>query len=222
MADLILYEIPHSPFCIAVARALEALGVPFSRVEVPSWDRGEIARITQGQYYQVPVLVHGGKAICESTGDSQDIARYVDGQFGKGRLFPASAAGLQEILIEYTEDRVEDITFKLVDPFYVDSIGEMGARTSVVRHKERKFGRGCVEQWRRDRASLSAEAARLLGRFDAMLQGAPFLTGSAPVYADFSLFGILGNLTYKNYNPLPAGQKALQEWQGRMAGFRYS
>jgi len=31
-----LYEITHSLFCIAVARALEALGTPFARVEVPA------------------------------------------------------------------------------------------------------------------------------------------------------------------------------------------
>lgn len=151
MTDLTLYEIPHSPFCLSIARALEALDIPFARVEVCSWDRSEVARLTKGQYYQVPVLVHGDKVVYESGGDSQDVARYVEAQFGRGRLFPASADGVQDILIEYIEEKVEDLTFKLVDPSYVDSIAEVGARTSVVRHKERKFGRGCIEQWRRDR-----------------------------------------------------------------------
>lgn len=221
MADLTIYEIPHSPFCIAIARALEALGIPFARVEVCSWDRSELARITQGQYYQVPVLVHGDKVICESGGDSQDVARYAEAQFGRGRLFPSSAAGVQEILIEYIEEKVEDITFKLVDPFYVDSIGEVGARTMVVRHKERKFGRGCVDAWRRDREGLRAQADRLLGRFEAMLSRSPFLLGDAPVYADFSLYGILGNLTYQGYNQLSPGQRALQAWNQRLAEFLY-
>jgi glutathione S-transferase len=221
MADLALYEIAHSPFCIAIARALEALGVPFARVEVPAWDRGELGRLTQGRYYQVPVLVHGEQVVCESGGDSQDVARYVEAQFGRGRLFPAFAAGTQEILIEHLEDKVEDLTFKLVDPPYVDSIAEVGARTMVVRHKERKFGRGCVEAWRRDRDLLRAEADRLLARFERMLGRGPFLLGDTPVYADFSLYGIIGNLTYKGYNQLSPDQSLLQAWSRRLAAFRY-
>ena len=193
----------------------------FARVEVPAWDRSELGRLTSGQYYQVPVLVHGEKAVYERGGDSQDIARYVEAQFGRGRLFPAFAEGVQEILVEHIEDKVEDVTFKLVDPAYVDSIADVGARTMVIRHKERKFGRGCVEQWRRDREALRAEADRLLSRFESMLGRSPHLLGEAPVYADFSLYGILGNLTYKGYNQLSPGQPALREWERRMASFRY-
>lgn len=222
MADLTICEIPHSPFCIAIAQALEALDIPFARVEACSWDRSEIARLTHGQYYQVPVLVHGDKVVFESGGDSQDVARYVEAQFGRGRLFPTTAEGMQEILIEYIEEKVEDVTFKLVDPSYVDSIAEVGGRTMVIRHKERKFGRGCIEAWRRDHQLLRAEADRLLARFEAMLGRTPFLLGDTPVYADFSLYGILGNLTYKGHNQLSPGQRALQAWYQRLAEFRYA
>lgn len=222
MADLTIYEIPHSPFCISVARALEALGTPFARVEVSSWDRSELGRLTKGQYYQVPVLVHGDKVVYESGGDSQDVAHYAEAQFGSGRLFPAGADGVQEILIEYIEEKVEDLTFKLVDPPYVDSIAEVGGRTMVIRHKERKFGRGCIEVWRRDREGLRAEADRLLARFEVMLSRTPFLLGEKPVYADFSLYGILGNLTYKGYNQLSLQQRCLQAWYQRMGEFRYA
>lgn len=222
MADLTLYEFAHSPFCISIARTLEALGVPFARVEVGNWDRSEISRLTEGQYYQVPVLVHGDKVVYESGGDSQDVAGYVEAQFGRRKLFPASAEGVQEILLEYIEERVEDLTFKLVDPFYVDSIAEVGARTMVVRHKERKFGRGCIEAWRRDREALRAQADWLLARFEAMLGRTPFLLGDTPVYADFSLYGILGNLTYKGHNQLSPEQRALQAWYQRLAAFRYA
>ena len=76
-----LYEMAHSPFCIPVAQILERLGLAFERIEVPNWDRGEIMRLTKGQYYQVPVLVHGDQIIWESSATSQDIARHIDAEW---------------------------------------------------------------------------------------------------------------------------------------------
>ena len=43
-----LHEMSHSPYCIPVARILEAYGVPFERVPVPPWDRRQVARLTDG------------------------------------------------------------------------------------------------------------------------------------------------------------------------------
>jgi glutathione S-transferase len=90
-----------------------------------------------------------------------------------------------------------------------------------MRHKERRFGRGCVEQWRGDAAMIRAEADRLLGRFEITLQHSPFLFGDAPVYSDFSLFGIIGNLTFRGYNALNAQQPALARWREALAAFRF-
>ena len=221
MQPLSLYGFGHSPFYVAIAQALRALAVPFTPVEVPSWDRSPIARLTQGQYYQVPVLVHGDEVVFESGGESQDVAEYVEAEFGEGKLFPAGTAGLHEILLEFIENRVEDLTFKLVDPFYVDSLTEVGERAMVVRHKERKFGRGCIEVWRRDLPQLRAEADRLLHRFEVMLGRSPYLLGDQPVYADFSLYGIVRAMTYGGYNQLSPSQAALAEWAGRLEGYRY-
>lgn len=221
MPAVSLYGFDHSPFYLAIGQALRALGVPFTAVWVPSWDRSPIARLTGGQYYQVPVLVHGGEVVFEQGGDSQDVAEYVEATFGDGRLFPAPAAGLHEILLEFIENRVEDLTFRLVDPFYVDSLKDVGERTMVVRHKERKFGRGCIETWRRDLPQLRAEADRLLARFEAMLGRSPYLLGDRPVYADFSLFGIVRAMAYGGYHQLGPDQAALAGWAGRLEGFRY-
>ncbi|MEM7387471.1 MAG: glutathione S-transferase N-terminal domain-containing protein, partial [Verrucomicrobiota bacterium] len=149
--NLRIYEMEHSPFCIPITRALEALGQDVERIPVSNWDRRPVIELTGGRYYQVPVLVHGDDVIAESSPSSQDIARYVDTNFGGGRLFPESNAGLQEIVIEHIENDIEDRTFKLVDPLYLKSIEDAGARMMVIRHKERKFGAGCVDAWGRDR-----------------------------------------------------------------------
>ena len=214
--SLTIYQMAYSPFCIPITAALRSFGVPFETKEIPNWDRSELLRLTGGAYYQVPVLVHDGRVITESSGDSEDIARYVDRLFAKGRLFPERLDGLQQIVIEFLSDDVEFQTFRLLDPYTLDKISDPVARGLFLRHKERKFGRGCVEQWRRDASAIRAEADRLLGRFEITLRHSLFLFGDAPVYSDFLLYGILGNLTYGGHHRLNAEQSALAEWCNRM------
>ncbi|MFT4175625.1 MAG: glutathione S-transferase family protein [Luteolibacter sp.] len=216
-----IYRLAHSPFCIAIERTLEALDVPFVRKEQNSADRGELLRLTHGAYYEVPVLVDDGQVIYETAGDSQDIAEHIDVRYAEGRLFPQASRGLQAILLHYLENEVEGVTFRLFDPFYVDSISDVAERGMIVRHKERKFGKGCVQEWRERHDELVASAVKLLKPFDQALESSPFLLGEAPVYADFLLFGILGNLTFGGFHEVPEELPRLREFQQRIAGFRY-
>ncbi len=219
--SVILYEMAHSPFCIPIAQALTSAGVEFERHEVPNWDRGELLRLTNGAYYSVPVLQHGDRVIYESRADSQDIARYVDATFTRGALFPPALDGLQAIVIDHLENEVEARTFKLADIHYVPSIADVVARGMTVRHKERKFGRGCIEQWRRDAGAIRAEADALLDRFEVTLRHSPFLFGDVPVYSDYLLFGIVGNFTFRGWNELTTAQPALRKWCGVMREYRF-
>ena len=219
--SIILQEMAHSPFCIPIAQAMTACGVGFERREVPNWDRGELLRLTGGAYYSVPLLQHDGRIVYETGADSQDVARYVDATFARGALFPPALDGLQAIVIDFLENEVEARTFKLADIHYVPSIADLAGRGMTVRHKERKFGRGCIEQWQHDAAAIRAEADKLLGRFETTLLHSPFLFGDAPVYSDFLLFGIIGNLTYRGWNELSAAQPALKTWCGVMRAHRF-
>jgi glutathione S-transferase len=219
--SLTIYQMAYSPFCIPITAALRASGAAFETREIPNWDRSELLRLTNGEYYQVPVLVHDGRVVIESSGNSEDIAHYVDQRFAKGRLFPERLDGLQPIIIEFLSDDVEFQTFRLLDPYTLDGITDPVARGLFLRHKERKFGRGCVEQWRRDAAQIRAEADRLLARFETTLRHSPFLLGDAPVYSDFLLYGVLGNLTYGGHHRLNAGQSGLQKWSEAMREFTF-
>ena len=220
--SLTVYELEYSPFCIPITAALDSCGQPFERREIPNWDRSELLRLTNGAYYQVPVLVHDGRVVFESAADSEDVARYVDRHFAGGRLFLKHLDGLQQIVIEFLSDDVEFHTFRLLDPFTLDQITDPVARGLFLRHKERKFGRGCVEQWRRDAAEIRAQADRLLERFETTLRHSPFLFGLEPLYADFLLYGVLGNLTYRGHNPLHPDQSALAKFMSRIAGWRFA
>jgi glutathione S-transferase len=219
--SVVLYQMAHSPFCIPISQAMLSCGVRFEVREVPNWDRTEILRMTGGAYYAVPFLLHDGRPILESSPDSQDIARHVDATWAGGRLFPARDEAANISIIEFLENEVEARTFKLVDIHYIPGIADLAHRGMVVRHKERKFGRGCVEAWRRSADSLRAEADALLSRFEMTLRGRPFVLGDSPVYADFLLFGILASFTMNGWNEFSSEQRALSEWFGRMKAFRW-
>jgi glutathione S-transferase len=219
--SVVIYQMAHSPFCIPISQALTACGVAFEKREVPNWDRGDVLRLTGGAFYSVPLLVHDGKAIFESGTDTQDIARHVDTTWAGGRLFPERCEASHACIIEFLENEVEARTFKLVDIHYIPAIADVVNRGMVVRHKERRFGRGCVEAWRRDAATLRAEADALLSRFETTLRSQPFVIGDAPVYADFLLFGILASFTMNGWNKLAGEQRAISEWFARMEAFRW-
>lgn len=216
-----LYQLAHSPYCIPITMALTSLGEKYKTINVSNADRSVIIQLTNGAYYQVPVLVHGKKVVYESGGDTIDVARYVDRHFGKGRLFPAPLEGIQTLLIQYIEDDIEGVGFRLADPHYVPSLKSLPERMMVIRHKERKFGRGCVEEWRKNAPALKQKLEELLTPLDQMLKYSPFLLGKTPVYSDFALAGVVGNYTYKGWNHIPSKLKALSSWYKRLQEFRY-
>jgi len=100
------------------------------------------------------------------------------------------------------------------------SLGALGL-PFVTRNKERKFGPGCEERWELERPALQTEAERLLSPFDLALAHRPFLFDDQPIFSDFALFGVLGNLTYREYNSLPASLTKLAGWFERMRTFQY-
>ena len=218
---LTLYDLSHSPYCLPIKRILEAAKQPYIVEDVLNWDRRKVIEVTGGAYYQVPVLVHDEKTIYESAADSNDVARYVDTTFAGGRLFPKALEGLHDIIVRYLDDEVEGATFRCADAFYVDSISDPVGRVMTLRHKERKFGRGCIAQWKANIESLRAGASEHFARFDAILRQKPFIFGDQPVYADFLLWGLVGNFTYNGWNELPASTAALRAWNEKMKSFSF-
>jgi glutathione S-transferase len=217
-----LYQYPFSPFCIPITRILEAADIEFTSVEIPPWDRSAIIEATRGEYYQVPLLVSDGEVVFESSGDSQDVAQYVDRRFVPGRLFPPSAAGLHEILLRYLEHEVEEISFRISDPDRTFAIPDLVSRTMMIRFKERKFGRGCVDLWARQKSELLAQLVGLLAPVEARLrQSRWLLSNEAPVYADFLLFGLMGNITHGGYTEVPKELSAIRDHIARLATYRF-
>jgi glutathione S-transferase len=209
-----LIQFPWSPFCIVQRRILEFSGVRFKITNVPNTDRSLIWRLTRGRYYGVPIIRDGKTVIFEVSEDSQVIAKYLDSKLGLG-LFPWSLEGVQSIVWRYIESEIEGVGFKL-DDIYWKELVPAAEHVAFVRHKERKFGRGCLEGWRAQKKALLAQLQERLIPFEEMLLAHPFLLEERPRFVDFDLYGMLANFLYTGHYRLPAAHTRIKKWYGRM------
>src|SRR5262245_41879882 len=155
-----LIQFAWSPYCIVQRRILEYSGAKFKIRNIPNTDRSLVWKLTRQRYYQVPVLRDGVEVVFETDSDSQVIAKYLDQKLSLG-LFPKKWEGLQDILWRYWENDIKGIGFKLND-IYWDEFLPAKEALNFMRHKERKFGRGCIEQWRAQQDSLLHELEQKL------------------------------------------------------------
>ncbi len=210
-----LIQFAWSPYCIVQRRILEYSGQKFKIVNVPNPDRSLVWKLTRERYYQVPVLRDGSDVLFETEGDSQVIAKYVDQKLSLG-LFPRRWEGVQDILWRYFENEVEGLGFKLNDVYWEELVPQKD-RLGFVRHKERKFGPGCLEQWRSQQKLMLQELKQKLMCCEEMLLTRDYLLEEVPRFVDFDLFGMLGNFLYSGHYALPGSHKRLAAWYERMA-----
>jgi glutathione S-transferase len=217
-ARLRLYQYAMSPYCIATELMLRHSAVPFEVVDLPVGDPSEVIKLTRGAYYQVPLLVDlfNQQLIYDAGPAGDDVARFINAQAPLMNLFPEKVAGLQRIFIAYIEGECESVGFKVNDAFADKWLRSDLERGLHRRHKERKFGAGCLENWKRDAVPLSETFFTLLQPFEEMLGQQPFLTGEQPVYADYILAGVIGNFLFSGATQLPAHYLMLESWYTKM------
>lgn len=214
-----LYQFPHSPYCIPISLILQKADIEHEEVLVPNWDRGIVSELTNGAYYQVPVIEDNGAIVYESSDNSLDVAEHVN-RLIDYELFPVRIEGIHKVLIDYIESEIEGIGFKAVDPDYVLSIENVVERTDVIRHKERKFGRGCVDEWRANKEDLLSQFYSRIDSFKGSLTNNQFLFGNQPVYADYALYGVIENVHYIPANIRTEGREWLKNWMERLGQFK--
>ncbi len=210
-----LIQFPWSPFCLVQRRILEYANVPFKITNVANHDRSLVWRLTRHRYYGVPIIRDGRTVVFETDDESQVIAKYIDEKLQLG-LFTKALRGVDRILWRYIEDQIEGPCFKLNDVHWEEFVPKAG-RLAFLRFKERKFGRGCLEQWRSGQQQLIEELTRKLVPFESMLAERPFLLQSQAHFIDFDLWGMLANYLYTGHYQLPAIHTSLNEWHARMS-----
>ncbi len=196
-------------------RILEYGQIPFKITNIPNGERSLVWRVTKERYYQVPVIRDGRNVIFETDENSQVIAKYLNEKFQLG-IFPPEWRGLQAILWQYIENEIEGPCFKL-DDIYWEEIVPKSDQLRFLRHKERKFGRGCLDQWRDQQKDLLKQLSEKLIPFEQMLLHRTFLLDPQPRFVDFDLFGMLSNFLYSGHYKLPAAHTNLKNWFERIS-----
>jgi glutathione S-transferase len=209
-----LVQFPWSPFCIVQRRILEFSGAPFKIVNVPNTDRSLVWKLTRQRYYAVPIIKDGRNVVFEVSEHSQVIAKYLDDKLKLG-LFPRELDGLQSIVWRCIENEIEGLGFKLNDIYWREFLPRAEA-LAFLRHKERKFGRGCIDQWQAQQKDLLHRLEQRLVAFEEMVAHQPFLLGGQPRFVDFDLFGMLENFLYSGNYRLPKAHNHLKDWHQRM------
>ena len=209
-----LIQFPWSPFCIVQRRILEFSGARFKITNIPNGDRTLVWKLTKERYYGVPILRDGRTVIFEMCDDSQVIAKYLDERFALG-LFPRDLEGVQSILWRDIESRIEDVAFRLTDIHWKELVPKAD-RLRFVRHKERKFGRGCLDQWRALQPEMLKQLEERLLPYEEMLTYKPFLIDQRPRFVDFDLYGMLGDFLYTGHYQLPRTHTNIRNWYRRM------
>jgi glutathione S-transferase len=209
-----LIQFPWSPFCIVQRRILEFSGMPFKLTNIPNQDRSLVWKLTKQRYYGVPILRDGKNVIFEVSDDSQVIAKYLDAKFRLG-LFPNKWCDMQSILWRNIENEIEGAAFRLNDIYWTEFV-PAADQLQFLRFKERKFGRGCIDQWRKGQKSWLKQLEERLLPFEMMLTHLPFILDERPRFVDFDLFGMLENFLYSGHYHLPRRHKKIQQWHRRM------
>jgi len=210
-----LYQFAGSPFCEVQRQILAYSRARFKIVNVPAGDRAGIWKLTRQRYYGLPVIRDGRNVVFETDDDSQAISKYLDAKLRLG-LFPAELEGLQSILWRVIENDVEGFAFRLNNIYWRQWVPKSD-RLYFLRHKERKFGRGCLEKWAEQKPELLAGLARSLLPFEQMLQAQPFLLGPRPRFVDFNLHGMLACFLFPGHDPLSAELPRLQKWYDHLS-----
>jgi glutathione S-transferase len=123
--------------------------------------------------------------------------------------------GVQSILWRCIESEIEGACFRLNDVYWREFVPKI-EQLAFLRHKERKFGRDCLDQWRAQQKDWLKKLEQSLLPFEKMLMHDLFLLGEQPRFVDFDLFGMLGNFLYSGRYELPAALPKIRDWHRRM------
>jgi glutathione S-transferase len=211
---LTLIQFSWSPFCITIRRIMERNKVPFRIQNIAYHEREKIIQATHGHGHTVPCLIDDKRAVCDVTDFGQEVARYLDKRFRLG-LFPEGYEGIQFILSRYIENDLEMVGFKVNDSYVIPS-RPLVERVMLTRHKERKFGRGCIKEWISHRAWFNAQFVELLKPMENVLSTSSYLLGERPYFVDYDLYGVIGNYLYSGKTKLP-NLTYLRRWYRAMS-----
>ncbi len=209
-----LYRFEYSCYARKAQMVLDLLGLRYDLVEVPFGDRTELVKLTGG-YVQVPVLVDDAGKV---TVDSRAICEEVLKGEAAERLVPSPLQGPIWAYADWIDGPFEDVAFRIASPGLRRRFTRPADAALFVFIKERKFGRGCVDEWERTAVELIARVRAMLAPTLRTLSQRRFIFGDHPTLADAALYGQCAMLRAGDAAMPAALAPALGEWVTRVEG----
>jgi glutathione S-transferase len=196
-----------SPFCWRSRMALAHKGLAFDSVP---WRFTETARLAFAKHDKVPVLVDGDAVVVESF----DIARHLDATYPAAPSLLHGAPEAYRFIGAWTDTVLHaGIAGLIVSD--IPALLDAPDHAYFVASREKRYGKTLAEVTAGREERLPAFRASLLPLRHA-LRGRDFLGGSAPDYADCTVFG--GFMWARVVSPLEllAADDAVYAWRERM------
>ena len=200
-----------SPYCWRTRMALEHKGLRYETVPVRFTDKDLIAFSGQER---VPVLKDGDTVVS----DSWAIAEYLESQYPDApSLFGGETGhGLAKFLNVWTDRALHLALIKLVIADILDHVdpADTGYFTDS---RTARFGKSPAEVQTRSDEDLKA-FGRAVSTLRAALDGQDFLSGSAPAYGDYIVFGAFAWARAISEFALLKKDDPVSAWRDRMLG----
>ena len=198
-----------SPFCW---RARMALAHKRLDVETVPWRLTEKDKLPRPNDGRVPVIVDDGRVIH----DSSAIADYLEERYpDRPTLFPGAAArGLTKFVQNWTETVLHMGLIRLILLDIWKHIGPSD-QTYFRQSREARFGVPLEEVVKDREARLPAFRASL-DSLRRTVERQDFISGAAPAYADYIVFGAFQWARAISDFELVAADDPIDAWRGRM------
>lgn len=207
-----LLQFAYSPYAAKVRLYLAAKKLSCQIVDVPYLDRREVVSAT-GKLV-VPVLIDGETVI----DDSPQIAAYLDQKYAPS--FRENPLGI--IIEQWADSHFEEVAFRLACPGLELCVGrsnperEKEARALFRLVKERRYGSGCIDAWKRDEALYSEQVVTLLAPLAQALESRSHILGESFSLADAAVGGQLHMVESALPGWLAAKMPVIDRWYQRI------
>ena len=198
-----------SPFCWRSKMALAHKGLP---VETVPWRFTEKDRLPQPNAGRVPVIVDGDRVVHDSTA----IADYLEERYpDRSSLYGGEVGrGLARFVQNWTETVVHIGIIRLV---LLDIHRHLGpADQAYFRSDREKRFNTTLEEVVKERAARLPAFRASLDPLRRTVERQPFLSGNAPAYADYIVFGAFQWARAVSDFELLADDDPVRAWRGRM------
>jgi glutathione S-transferase len=194
-----------SPYCWRTRMALAHKKLPYQTVAV---GYSEIASIHDGKHKTVPVIEDGGRFFA----DSWTIANYLEEVYPeRPSLFGGPTGRALTLVIQNWLGEV--IHRGVVELVALDIHDQLGERDKAYfrSSRERRFGR-TLEDVQAGRDARVADFRKSLEPLRRTLASQPWLSGEAPLYPDYLVFGALQWPRVVSRFPLLSEDDPVAQW----------